>query len=442
MNMTNATNQMGSATNGVATGVAPNFAKPSQGLNDDWLLDDSVEQKEEQIHIPAFKTSALGEIPEENPNVDLIAASDELDEQVTMPLNAAVEELEISLRDLSLLRETISINKGMNAKIALECNDLMPGFIDDDVRPMGYFTVNTSKTMLKEALEEIDKEENKVKSGMLAKFKERIEKFLRWLKSIVEKVMGRFSSKKKTVFESNQDISEAAKEKPKKEVPPDGEALVQKHISAFLATVRDKLPSRALEDIEGSNKASLGIAIINKWPRGEFIKDCTDMYRTYTLRGRDLLEDPREVRMGLEKALEELKSVSSERVTEVAVKKYIEAIEKNTKTFDILSDTAKDFFAAVADFVKIVQTPGHDFAESTKVVVASVDLSSQMSSYLSAIGSADFSITNAYNKIRKEASDAFKEEVQSGNYENSHQLFTRFLDVIYARDSAFDPKMD
>lgn len=144
------------------------------GLNDDFLLaDDSMEPKDAPaVTIQAFKDTPEGDVPELAEDIDLIAV--------------ATEEFEIRMRDLELLRESISTHGGMSQTIALEAQVLLPNFINEE-RPLGFFTKHPSRTMLNAALEEVEAE----KKTMLEKIWDFI---IRLLKKVYDAVVSFFKN--------------------------------------------------------------------------------------------------------------------------------------------------------------------------------------------------------------------------------------------------------
>jgi hypothetical protein len=62
----------------------------------------------------------------------------EFDEEV-QALTVAVEALQIKLRDLDFIRNTIDTQGGISQTIALEAQVLIPDFINDS-RPINFFT--------------------------------------------------------------------------------------------------------------------------------------------------------------------------------------------------------------------------------------------------------------------------------------------------------------
>lgn len=134
------------------------------GLNDPFLLDDVMEDKD-QLPVKAFKEMTPGEVPELSDHVTLIAApipdaetdgSDGIVEKTGEIASVAIEEYQVIMRDLALLSDRIRAEGGMSLSIAQESLAVLPGFVDDDVRPMGYFTKHPSQTQLSEALEAIE----------------------------------------------------------------------------------------------------------------------------------------------------------------------------------------------------------------------------------------------------------------------------------------------
>lgn len=120
------------------------------GLNDNFLIaDDSMEPKDAPaVTLNVFKDTTDEEgTPELREDIDLVAI--------------ATEELEITLRDLNLLEETIKGQGGMSRSVALEAHAIIPDFLSDD-RPAEYFTVTPSRTFLKAALEDIDNQKKSV----------------------------------------------------------------------------------------------------------------------------------------------------------------------------------------------------------------------------------------------------------------------------------------
>jgi hypothetical protein len=115
------------------------------GLNDNFLLaDDSMEAgTTPTVVVNAFKDTPAGGDLELREDVDLIAAT---------------EGLEVQLRDLDLLKQSIQSQGGMSQSIALEAQALMPDFISD-ARPIGFFTKMPSRTQLTVALEEVEEKE-------------------------------------------------------------------------------------------------------------------------------------------------------------------------------------------------------------------------------------------------------------------------------------------
>lgn len=467
MNLTNATNQMGSTTNGVATGVAPNFAAPTQGLNDDWLLDDSTEKKEEQINIPAFKESAPGEIPEENHNVDLIAVSDEVDSQVTMPVQAAIEELSVSMRDLDLLKGTIAQNKGMNLSIAMECNELMPGFIDADVRPMGYFTVNTSKTMLKEALEAIDEQEQGALNKAKAKLKEYIARFLAFLKSIGKRIASIFSKEKKSVEDSRIQIKNAAQQadvrktiagggqQQQQQAAPGADAaqqkpageefdvntangLIKKHLANFDSTLYRELPQTTYDGLEGEPWSELAVAAIIKWPTGGFFTESTNVLAKIAAMGPEgILGNIESVNSEIDGLEGMLKSVNRETVSVQSLTKYIDNVSKNKSNFGILSRQAMTYQDTLAKFYDVLsnnrpQASSQDVVNMMKLFNKATNALRPMNEIIEAVDRLDARIRHAFDVLRVLARDQFKNELEDSGLSDKSSVFKTFLDALYA----------
>lgn len=199
--------------------IQPNLIGPSVGLNDDFLLDDSMETPEAKIHVQGLKDTPPGAFPEENDKIDLVAAAECECEQLQAEGEAALEELSVALRDVDLLRIRIREEGGMTAGIALECNDLMPGFVNEDDRLIQYFTQHPTKTMMKEALESMDVEDAKIKTTFTQKLKAMFEKFVAWVKSIGERLQKMFSKKSSSMRIGEWEVetenrAKAADEKP------------------------------------------------------------------------------------------------------------------------------------------------------------------------------------------------------------------------------------
>ncbi len=145
-----------------------------------------------KVTINVFENAEPGEVPELREDVDLIAAA---------------ESLEIQLRDLSLLRESIALQGGMSLSIAQESMTCLPGFVGDD-RPLGYFTAHPSKTQLKAALEAIDGEEKKAGNAIV----ELIKKVYEWISARLKQLKDWLASfKEKTPAVEKEDVQAAAK---------------------------------------------------------------------------------------------------------------------------------------------------------------------------------------------------------------------------------------
>lgn len=161
------------------------------GLNDPFLLDDVMEDKD-QLPVKAFKEMTPGEVPEISDHVTLIAApipdaetdgSDGIVEKTGEIASVAIEEYQVAMRDLVLLSDRIHAEGGMSLSIAQESLVVLPGFVNDDVRPMGYFTKHPSQTQLSEALEAI--EETK-KSA----FSKVVDKVIAFINAVIERAKG------------------------------------------------------------------------------------------------------------------------------------------------------------------------------------------------------------------------------------------------------------
>lgn len=158
------------------------------GLNDPFLLDDVMEDKT-PMPVKAFKEMTPGEVPEISDHVTLIAApipdaesdgSDGIVEKTGEIASVAIEEYQVAMRDLSLLSDRIQSEGGMSLSIAQESLTVLPGFISDDVRPMGFFTKHPSQTQLSEALEAI--EETKKNA-----FSKAVDKVIDFINAVIER---------------------------------------------------------------------------------------------------------------------------------------------------------------------------------------------------------------------------------------------------------------
>lgn len=167
------------------------------GLNDQFIMpDDSLEptpaEAGQQVVVHAFKDEGVDGEPQLRDDIDLIST--------------ACESLEVQLRDLELLKQSIVGQKGMNQSIALEAESLMPGFINED-RPIGFFTKHPSKTLLNAALEEVEEKTG----GIVEKIKnfviEMIKKIVDWFKGVIAAVQ-----KKGVTTEENTKLLAHAKQ--------------------------------------------------------------------------------------------------------------------------------------------------------------------------------------------------------------------------------------
>ena len=140
------------------------------GLNDSFLADDSMEPKTSPaVVLDVFKDNPEDpDVPELRDDVDLIAV--------------AAEEMQISMRDLDLLQESIRAQGGMSRQIALEAHAIMPNFLHDD-RPVEYFTQMPSRTQLAAALEDIGSEKKSILKRMMEKLLEFIRKLAARIKA-------------------------------------------------------------------------------------------------------------------------------------------------------------------------------------------------------------------------------------------------------------------
>lgn len=166
------------------------------GLNDEWLADDGLEQKT-PLPVKVFKERTPGEVPEISDHATIIAMPPPADDEAVSEdgivqktgeiASVAIEEFAIAVRDLGLLKDKIDAQGGMSLQIAQESLAVLPGFVNDDVRPMGFFTKHPSKTQLNEALEAIsDTMKNMAEAAV-----KKIYDFIEILKNRIEKIKER-----------------------------------------------------------------------------------------------------------------------------------------------------------------------------------------------------------------------------------------------------------
>lgn len=182
------------------------------GLNDPFLLDDVMEDKN-QLPVKAFKEMTPGEVPEVSESVTLIAApipdaetdgSDGIVEKTGEIASVAIEEYQVAMRDLSLLSDRIHAEGGMSLSIANESLTVLPGFVNDDVRPMGFFTKHPSRTQLTEALEAIEDG----KKSAFARAAEKVSDFITAVIERAKKLLSQFTSyfKSKTARDTTRGL--------------------------------------------------------------------------------------------------------------------------------------------------------------------------------------------------------------------------------------------
>lgn len=169
------------------------------GLNDEFLLDYSTE-RDTKLPVKAFTETVPGQVPKLSDNVTLIAAPLEDDSEDDTAVqktgeiaSVAIEELEITCRDMELFSTRIQQEGGMSLAIAKESLTVLPGFVNDDVRPMGFFTKHPSKTQLNEALEAIDDTVKNAAKVVVEKITALIEAVKKQVAKIIERIKNAFS---------------------------------------------------------------------------------------------------------------------------------------------------------------------------------------------------------------------------------------------------------
>ncbi len=165
--------------------------------------------------------------------------------------------MQVELRDLDLLAESIRAQGGMSQSVALEAEALMPGFLSED-RPVEYFTKHPSRTLLSVALEEID--ENK--KSALEKVLNAIIAFLRRIFGMITKFLSgvdynaeRERAQRAAKIAENQEKMESFGDEVMKRLPKPHLAVLATihHEKEFLPTFFENVKlDRSINTPEGS----------------------------------------------------------------------------------------------------------------------------------------------------------------------------------------------
>lgn len=161
----------------------------SGGLNDDFALDDDIEEKQPQVNPivdekdfaeAVFDDPIPGEMPVLKEDIDVVVTSGN------------------KVDDLLYFRQDVLGAKGMNKQLAMEAQSIIPDFLGEN-RSLGFFTETVTKTQYAATLESIDSAQKSALQRMIdavksffVKIMEYINKFKTRLVSSYFGVTGHF----------------------------------------------------------------------------------------------------------------------------------------------------------------------------------------------------------------------------------------------------------
>lgn len=308
------------------------------GLNDNFLLaDDSMEPKD----APAIVVDAFKENPTESSEPEL---RDDLD-----LIAVATEDMEIQLRDLELLQQTIQERGGMSQSIAMEAQTLLPDFINEE-RPIEFFTKHPSRTQLNAALEEIDSG----KKNILQKAWDAIIAFLQRIGRAIRNFLV------KTDIDAEKQRAEKADEilKSKKadKKPVDFAAdVVSKIGKTQLATIhvieedRDFIPTY-MKCVSDGNEIKAPTRSTNEQQLEDAVVKATELVQGLDKLSESILHteqlDSEEMAQPLLQALE--KGISINGSENAAYLNSVSSIQETLRKHELLIKTAEDYKRDVA----------------------------------------------------------------------------------------------
>lgn len=154
----------------------------SGGLNDDFALDEDVEQKQSQSNPIVdekdfaeivFDDPVPGEMPVLKENIDIVVASSN------------------KIDDLLYFRQDVENVKGMNKQLAMEAQSIIPDFLGEH-RSLGFFTETVTKTQYAATLESIDSAQKSALQRMIDAIKNFFTKIVEYLEKIKVRIMNSY----------------------------------------------------------------------------------------------------------------------------------------------------------------------------------------------------------------------------------------------------------
>lgn len=141
------------------------------GLNAGYELDHELGDGEDDIVQLMFGDTTPGDVPELQEGIEIVTT------------------VRDKIADLNYLKSDIQRAGGMSKTFALEAERLIPGFLNDD-RPVGYFSMEPTRTQLSETFLAIEEEEKSLISRIWEAIKAFVQKVVDWLKKLVERFLG------------------------------------------------------------------------------------------------------------------------------------------------------------------------------------------------------------------------------------------------------------
>lgn len=135
--------------------------------------------------IPTMKKDAAAEtVVHKDDNLNTVKEAEHSDHGGSFAttleaLGANIDLLDGRYDDIEYLRQDIFANRGMNQRLAMECEELLPGFLSVD-RPIGFFTTQTTKTQYTASLEFLEDGKSAVMQAVMVALQELIARVTAW----------------------------------------------------------------------------------------------------------------------------------------------------------------------------------------------------------------------------------------------------------------------
>lgn len=171
---------------------------PMTSLNQGFELDTIQQNPGHDLDKALFENVVPGEIPTLKSDVvadGFVPKKDELD-TIKEPshsdhggsfattleaLSSTFDLLDGRYDDIEYLRQDIFTSRGMNQRLAMECEELIPGFLSEQ-RPIGFFTQLTTQTQYTVSLEFLADTKETVMAAVMAALHELVERVMSWYK--------------------------------------------------------------------------------------------------------------------------------------------------------------------------------------------------------------------------------------------------------------------